>query len=186
MGEDGDGQQAEDGHQHGHDACPGGVAGVDVEGVEGDAGGGVAHHDAGVLEADEGDEQSDAGGDGHLDLLGDALEDQLSKAGEGEEQEDQAVHQHQHQGVGVGETHAQADGVDEVGIETHAGGLRQGQVGQEADEHGAHDGGEGGGNVDRAIGDVGAEGGEHACVDHEDVGHGHEGGESGKDLSTDG
>ena len=123
MGQDGDGQQTEDGDEHGHDGGPGGIAGVDVEGIQRHAGGTVGDHDAGVLEADESDEQSDTGGDGHLDLLGDALEDQLPETGDGEEQEDQAVHQDQHQGIGIGETHAQADGVDEVGVEAHAGGL---------------------------------------------------------------
>ena len=90
------------------------------------AGGGAVHDDARVLQTDERDEQADTGGDGHLDGVGDGVEDELAQAGDGQQDEDDAVKQHQHEGIGVAQPHADADGIDEVGVEAHAGGLREG------------------------------------------------------------
>ena len=63
---------------------------------------------------------------------------------------------------------------------------RQRQIGQESDEHRANHSRDSRGDVDSAVGRLSLQGCEHACVDHEDIGHGHEGGETGKDLSPDG
>ena len=156
------------------------------------AGGGVVDHDAGVLQADEGDEQADTGGDGHLDLMGNGVEDDLAQTGNGQQHEDDAVEQHQHQGVGIAQAQAHTHGVDEIGVEAHAGGLRQRQVRQQADEQGAHHGGNGGGHIDGAVADA-----QHVCavtkgvrehtgVDHQNVSHSHEGGDTGHDLRPDG
>ena len=155
-------------------------------------GGGVVDHDAGVLQADEGDEQADTGGDGRLDLVGDGVEDDLAQTGNGQQHEDDAVKQHQHQGVGIAQAQAHTHGVDEIGVEAHAGGLRQRQVGQQADEQGAHHGGNGGGHIDGTVADAQhvravAKGvREHTGVDHQNVSHSHEGGDTGHDLRPDG
>lgn len=72
------------------------------------------------------------------------------------------------------------------------GGLRQGKVGKKADEDGADDGGYGGGDIDRAVADaqdIGAvvEGiREHAGVDHQNIGHRHEGRQAGHQLRANG
>ena len=156
------------------------------------AGGGVVDHDAGVLQADEGDEQADTGGDGHLDLVGNGVEDDLAQTGDGQQHEDDAVKQHQHQGVGIAQAQAHTHGVDEIGVEAHAGGLRQRQVRQQADEQGAHHGGNGGGHINGPVADAQhvcavAKGvREHTGIDHQNVGHSHEGGDTGHDLRPDG
>ena len=108
----------------------------------------------------------------------------LADLGDGNQDVDQAADEDHGHGLLPLEAQAEADGVDEEGVQTHAGGLRQGQVGQQTDEHRAHDGGDGGGNVDGAVGD-GSQGGEHAGVDHQNVGHGHEGGQTCDDLRAD-
>ena len=161
------------------------AAGKDVEGSEVDERCAVVNDDARVLKADEGDEQADAGGNGRLDRGGNGVEDHLAQAGDGQQDEDDAVDQNQNQRVCVAQAEAEADRVDKECVQAHAGGLRQRQVGQEADQDGADDGGNRGRDVDRAVADR-AEACEHAGVDHQNVGHRHERGNTGHDLCPDG
>ena len=146
---------------------------------------GAVHHDTGVLETQEGDKQADTGGDGHTDGRGDGIKNLLAQAGDGQQNENDAVGQDQDQGVGIAEAQVETDGVDEIGVEPHAGGLRQGQVGQQTDEHRAEDGGDGRSNVHGVVGDLAFQLGKHAGIDHKDIGHGHKGGEAGDKLGAD-
>ena len=187
-----DGEHGQQSDQHGEDGGPGLFAGEHVEGVQVHAGGGIVDHDAGILQADEGDEQADTGGDGRLDLVGDGVEDDLAQTGNGQQHEDDAVKQHQHQGVGIAQAQAHTHGVDKIGVQAHSGGLRQRQIGQQADEQGAHHGGNGGGHINGPVADAQHIGAvakgvrEHTGIDHQNVGHGHKGGDTGHDLRPDG
>ena len=138
-----------------------------------------------VLQADEGDEQADTGGDGGLDRSRDGIEDHLAKTRDRQQDEHDAVNEDEHEGVRVAQAEGKADGVDKEGVQTHAGGLRQREVRQQADEDCADDGGNGGRDIDRAVAH-GAEGGEHAGVDHQNIGHRHERGDARHDLGLDG
>ena len=48
---------------------------------------GVAHDEAGVAEADEGDEEADAAGDGGVELVGNGAQNHLADAGGGDARE---------------------------------------------------------------------------------------------------
>lgn len=185
LGHGADGEDRDDGDEHREDGRPGGGAGEDVEGREVDESRAVVHDDARVLQADEGDEQADTGGDGGLDRSRDGVEDHLAKTRDRQQDEHDAVNEDEHEGVRVAQAEGEADGVDKEGVQAHAGGLRQREVRQQADEDCADDGGNGGRDIDRAIAH-GAEGGEHAGVDHQNIGHCHERRHTGHDLGVDG
>ena len=158
----------------------------------GNAGAGILRDEADILQAEERDEQANACGDGLADGVGDGGEDLLAQAGDGQQDEDEAVNENEHKGVGVGEAEADADGINEEGVQAHAGGLCERQIRQQSDEDGADDCRDRGGNVDGAVADaedvrsVAERIGEHVGVDHEDVSHGHERGQTCQDLSSDG
>ena len=79
---------------------------------------------------------------------------------------------------------------EEERVEAHAAGLRQGQIGQDARQRRAQHGGNRRGDIDRAVGHAEGIGavakgiGKHVGVDHQDVGHSHEGGETGHEFSA--
>ena len=185
LGHCADGEDRDDGQDHREDVGPCRGAGEDVEGREIDERCAVVHDDTGVLQADERDEQADTGGDRGLDSGRDGVKDHLAQAGDGQQDEDDAVNQNENQRVCVAQAEGEADGVDEECVQAHAGRLRQRQVGQQTDENGADDGGDGGRDVDRAVADS-AEAGEHTGVDHQNVGHCHEGRYTGHDLGAHG
>ena len=130
------------------------AAGEHVERGQADERGGVAYDDTGVLHADEGNEQADTGGDSDLDGLRDGVEDDLAEAGDGQQDEDDTVDEDHDQRIGIRQPHANADRVDEVSVQAHAGRLRERQVGQQTDGYGADDGGDGSCDVDRTITDT--------------------------------
>ena len=193
LGQDGDEHEGQDGNDHGHDGRPADIGIVEqVEGAEGNAGAGILRDEADILQAEERDKQANACGDGLADGVGDGGEDLLAQAGDGQQNEDEAVNENEHKGVGIGEAEADADGINEEGVQAHAGGLCERQVRQQSDEDGADDCRDRGGNVDGAVADaedvrsVAERIGEHVGVDHEDVSHGHERGQTCQDLSSDG
>lgn len=193
LGQDGDEHEGQNGDDHGHDGRPADIGIVEqVEGAEGNAGAGILRDEADILQAEERDEQANACGDGLADGVGDGGEDLLAQAGDGQQDEDEAVNENEHKGVGVGEAEADADGINEEGVQAHAGGLCERQIRQQSDEDGADDCRDRGGNVDGAVADaedvrsVAERIGEHVGVDHEDVSHGHERGQTCQDLSSDG
>jgi len=109
------------------------------------------------------------------------LEDELAQTRDGQEDEQNTVKKHQHEGVGIAEAQPQHDRVNEVGIQTHAGRLRERQVRQQTNRHRADDSGDGSGDVNRAVGHaqhvcaIAKRIGKHIGVDHQDVRHCKEG-----------
>ena len=102
--------------------------------------------EAGVDEADEGDEQADADGDGGLELLGDCLEDRRPGAGGAEEDDQDAVDDHQAHGFGPGDFLDDRNG--EEGVDAQAGGEAERQVGDETENDGHDAGGQAGDGAD--------------------------------------
>ena len=145
--------------------------------------------DAGVLQAEERDEQADTGGDRSLDSLRNGVENHAAQAGDGQEDENDTVNKNHDQRVCIGEAHANTDGVYEECVQTHAGGLRKRKIRQQSDQDGADHGGKCGCNINCAVTyaeNVRAvtEGvGEHVSVDHQNVGHCHERGNTGEKFS---
>ena len=83
-------------------------------------------HEAGVDEADEGDEQADADGDRGLELAWHGVEDELAEAGEHQHEDDQALqHDEAHR---IGPRHLAGDGVGHEGVEAESGGKREREV----------------------------------------------------------
>ena len=194
--EDADGEGAEDADEHGgfdlvglqdgdeDDAEDGELGAVLVEVAEGDGGGGALDDDAGVDQADEGDEEADASGDGGVELVGDGGDEFLADASEGEQEEDDAGEEDGAEGGLPGDVHALDDGVGEVGVEAHAGGEGEGVVGEGSHHDGAEGGAEAGGSGDGGEGHAGL--GEDGGVHEDDVGHRDEGGEAGEELDAPG
>ena len=99
-GHDGDEDRAPDLADHEHDdedqpddedeRRPAAEGAVDAE-LDRDGAGRRAPHEAGVDEADEGDEQADADADRDLELLGHGVEDRLPEPGEHEHEDDEAL-----------------------------------------------------------------------------------------------
>ena len=174
-------QHTDDGQQNGDALSAEGLS-VVAEAVYGHQCGGV-HHQLAVLQADEGDEQSDAGGDGALEGHGDGVEDGFPHVGQGERDEDQALHKHGGQRHLPGIAHAAYYGISKVGVQSHAGGKDEGIVGQQSHQDGCDQGGKTGGGEYGAL--VHTRGAEDVRVDGQDVGHGHEGGDTCHDLSFD-
>ena len=90
-----------------------------------------------------------------------------------------------HQGIGIGEAKSHADCVDKECIESHARCLPQGQVGQQSNQDRSHNSGDGGCDVDGIVGNT-VKLCKHTSVDHQNVGHCHEGGKTCHDLRSDG
>ena len=141
---------------------------------------------AGALAADQRDEQADAGGDGVLEVLRDAVDNLLTELERGEDDEDEALDQNGGQSDSPGivaETHAKADRVGEVGVQAHAGSQSHRVVREEAHDEGCEGGGESRGHKDRVL--VHTRCREHARVHREDVGHREEGRDAGDDFGFD-
>ncbi len=156
----------------------GGIADV----AEADEGCGIADDEAGVAKADEGDEESDAAGDGCIEFMGNGAQDHLADAGGGEREEDDAGEEDRAERRLPRDMHLEADGVGEVGIEAHARGERDGIARDDAHENGTERRGEAGGGGDG--GQRNARGGENGGIDQHDVGHREEGGDAGKNLGA--
>ena len=99
-------------------------------------------------------------------------------------QEDQAADEHDSQTLLPGVAHAKADGVGEEGVQTHAGRLREGHVGQEGGEQAADGGADAGGQHHSGV--IHARLGQEVGVDKDDVGHREEGGNAAHDLGQHG
>ena len=148
------------------------------EGAQVDQRRGVVHHDPGIGQAHQGNEQADAGGDAHLQVLGHIIHEGLAELAEGEQNEDDALHEHgrQRDGPGILDAllgHGHADRVGEVGIQAHAAGQGDGVVRVEGHEQGAEGRRDGCGREHRPR--LHARCGQDGGVDGQDVHHGQEG-----------
>lgn len=170
--ENGDEQETEDGES--------GLWGAEV--AEGDNVGGAGDDNAGVLKADEGDEEADAPADSSVELMRDGGYKALADSGVGEGEKDDSGEEDRAEGGLPRDTHAFDNGIGEVGVETHTGGERERVVGDCAHEDAAEGGAEAGGRGNCADG--------HSCltengrVHEDDVGHRDEGGDAGEGFST--
>lgn len=135
--------------------------------------GGVRRGDAGVLQADERDEQADARGDAVFQVLGDAVDQRLTELERGKNDEDNAFHQDGGEGdlpgIGLVRQLAQADGVGKIGVQAHAGSQRDGIVGQKGHHDGGHRRRKGSRHKDALA--VHARVAQHAGVHGQDVRH---------------
>ena len=149
-------------------------------GAEGRHRGIAGDDDAAVLQADEGDEESDAHRDGVAQVERDGIDDGLAHLEEGEQDEDDALYQDGCQGLLPRVAHHQDQRVGKEGIDTHGRGQRKRQSGIERHDTGGDDGGNDRSRKDTAL--------VHTCiaeddwVDGEDVRHGEKCGQSGHHL----
>ena len=95
-------------------------------------GGVVGDDDAGVLKADEGYEESDTGSDGSLQRSGDGVHDERTYLRRGHEDEEDAFYEDGGQRELPRIAHRKADGEDEEGVQTHAGGKSERLLGIES------------------------------------------------------
>ena len=170
-------QQSEDG-AHAHRG-----EGLALKVLVGDEGGVAVDDELGILQAHEGHEQADAHADSALEGHGDGVEDALTHVGQAQHDEDDALDEDGHQGQLPAVAHRENDGVGKVGVQAHAGGQREGVVGQQSHQGSAHEGCQRGGDQD-CVG-IHAGSGKDAGVDRKDVGHRHEGGDTGHDFGLD-
>ncbi len=176
------GTESDDHNDAGHNVGPGNTAVEDVEGTEVDKGSTVINNEADVLHTDESNEEADTGCNADFNTLRNGIEDDLTETGCGEDDEHDAVNQNTDKGIGIGKTKAEANGIDEIRIQTHTGGLCHGNVGQKTNQDCTDDCGDRSRDVDSAVGNN-AEISEHSGVDHQNVGHCHEGGDTGGNFS---
>ena len=187
-GEDADEDAAADFEHHeaaGDDEAEDGDEGRAVGHVTEDDEGRVAvHDDAGVLHADEGDEEADTGADGFFQGAGDRVDQVGPDLRDGHEDEQDAFDEDGGQGELPVVAHREADREDEEGVQAHAGGEAEGLLRVEGHDEGTDDGGQGGRREDGALRHP-VEGAEDAGVDGQDVGHRQEGRDARDDLRPD-
>ena len=143
---------------------------------------GIAHHQPGVLEADEGDKQADAGRHRGVELVGNRPQEHLPDARGGDGEEQHTGKEYCAQRGLPRDVQLDADGVSEIGVEAHARRQRDGIARHHAHENGGECGGEAGGRGDSGKGHPRI--GQDGRVHQDDVGHGEEGGDAGKDLGA--
>ena len=143
----------------------------------------IGDDDLGVQQADEGDEQADAGRDGFLQGNRDGVEDGFADIGQGQDDENQAFKEDGGQGHFPGVAHLQDDGKGEEGVQAHARCQGEGVVGKEGHAQRPDEGGQGRRREDGAF--VHAGGTHDGRVDGQDVGHGHERRDASQDFRAD-
>ena len=104
-----------------------------------DGGAGAGSHDAGVDEADEGDEEADADRDRRAQRLGDGLEDGRAEAGEHEDGDDDALPHHEAHGLRPGHLRREGEGDERVEPETGGDAEREPSDDAHQDGHDARD-----------------------------------------------
>ena len=153
------------------------------EGAEAEEGAFVGNDDAGALQGDDGDEQTDAGGDAELQVLRDAVDDLLTELEERHQDEDTALDKDRCQSDGPGVRDVfqftETDREGKVSVEAEAGGQGDRIVRNESHQERSEGRGESSGNEDAVrVHDVTKD----ARVDRQDVGHGEERGQTGDDF----
>ena len=156
------------------------------EGAEAEEGAFVCDDDACALQGNDGDEQTDTGGDAELQVLRDAVDDLLTELEERHQDEDTTLDKDRRQGDGPGVRDVfqftETDREGKVSVEAEAGGQGDRVVRDECHQERSESRCESGGNKDAVrVHDVA----EDARVDRQDVGHGEERGQTGDDFCTD-
>ena len=155
-----------------------------AEFADADESGGIGDDNFCVAQADEGDEESNAGGGAMFQTIGNAVDDLLANFGEGKKKKKNAGKEDDAESGLPGNAAANDDGVGEVGVEGHAWRESDGIVGPDTHDEGGGGGGNTGGE-EHAI-DGHASFREDAGIDDDHVGHGHEGGEASEEFATNG
>ena len=137
-----------------------------------DQGGRVRRHEAGVLQADQREEQADAGGDAELEIERYGVDQPFADRRDRDQQEQGAGEEHDAKRELPIAAELGHHGEGEIGVEPHAGGKRDGVVGVEPHDGGRERRGEAGGDEHRAMIHAGLL--EDRRVDEHDVGHGEE------------
>ena len=203
LGQRNDGKQADEHGDHGQNH--GAVAAA--HGALGHAGSQCAeeitHHEEGAAvfavnsgvgaQADVHQHQTDGGADAQADAQGDGLDDLVADIENGQNDEHDAFDQNDDQRgleggqiAHTGQAYDVAHHHSKEAVQAHAGGHGEGLVGQKC--HAEHtDGGGDAGCHEHAIpqGAAGVKIGQQVGVQGDDVGHGHEGGQTGHDLGAD-
>ena len=140
----------------------------------------VVDDDPGVLQADEGDKETDAGGNGMFHGQRDGVYDEFPDIQDGENEEDDPLEENGGEGELPAVPHAEDHGEGKKGIQAHARGQGEGEPGEEPHGQGGHSTRERGCREEGIL--VHARGAQYAGVYGKNIGHGHEGGDTGDDL----
>ena len=140
-----------------------------LEIAEADQRGRIVDDDAGILQRDDTEEQTDTGGDGATQRMRDAGDQPASDAGDGEDHEDDARDEDRAQRLLPGKAERRHHREGEEGVEPHARRHADGPVGDQRHHRRAERGRDAGGHEDRVA--VHAGGGQDLGVDEDDVGH---------------
>lgn len=147
--------------------------------AEGDERGGVVNDDAGILQPDERDEESDARSDGVFQRGGNGIHNGLPDVGDGEDDEENALQQDGGEGKLPRIAHGEAYGEDKEGVQSHAGRESEGLLGVNRHDEGAHNGRQRGGGEHRVGGHpLLVQSTENAGVDGQNIGHREESGDT--------
>jgi hypothetical protein len=148
--------------------------------TEADHGCRVAHHDARVMQCDQGQEQADTGGNRRAQRQRDTVDDPFADAEDRQQEEQHCRNEHRSQRYLPGVAHVQDHGVGKEGVQAHARRERDRVVGDQA-HHRRTDGGcQTRGDEHRALVHAGLA--ENAWVDEQNVGHGQKGREARQNL----
>lgn len=135
------------------------------------------------MQAEKRDKQTDAGGNCLAHCVRNRRKNFLTQSGDREKNKDDAVSQDKHQCIGVGKAEGKTDRVDKICVQAHSGGLRQRKICQQSDEYRTDDRRNRCCDINRAVAYLpGCN--EHVGVDHQDISHCHEGGQTGKDFRS--
>ena len=137
---------------------------------------GRIHNQAGILQADEGDEQTDANGNTTLERQRNGVEDGFTYIGQRQDDKNKTFHKDGQQCDLPAVAEAQNHGVSQVGVQTHTCGQDEGKVCHESHTASADEGCDG--SCQQHSGGVHACCGEDTGVDRQNVGHGHKGGDA--------
>ena len=145
---------------------------------------GVGHNDAGIAQADEGNEQPHARGHRCKQLPGDGIHDQLANPSRRQQQKDAAGYEDAAQRRLPGNAHALDDGKGKVRVQAHARRQGDGIVGNKAHQDAADGRRQAGGGGHRGHWHAGLA--QYARVHKYDVGHGKKRSRPGKNLRAPG
>ncbi|MNS65242.1 hypothetical protein D3C72_983970 [compost metagenome] len=153
-----------------------------VQIADGDQGGRAGRDDAGVLQRDDRQEQSDARRDRAPDRMRNALDDHLPDAEQRDQQEQAAGDEHRTERRFPRQTHALDHRIGEVGVEAHARRHCDRIIRKEPHDQRADGCGHAGGDEHRVLRHAGIA--KNARIDEDDVRHGQERGHAGQHFGA--
>jgi hypothetical protein len=142
----------------------------------------AGHHDAGVLQRDQGQEHAQADRDRHPQRARDAVHDHGAQAEDGHQDEQAAGQEHRAQRRLPRHLHAQHHGIGEIGVQAHPRGHRDRVVRVQTHHRAAERRHQAGGHEHGFLGHAGVA--EDGGVHEDDVGHRQEGGQAGQHFGA--